>query len=215
MSEAIATGRSKAGHPTLKHTVKVSAVPAQKGHAIFRVRAARAIENLVAMLDPAILGEAASAPTDVEVLVSVLQQPAVLNSMLQHDPLAKAKLLGQMRRKELLETEGGVLGPEQVGNILGIQRQSVDKRRKAGTLLAVELGNRFVYPAWQLEGNTTLPHLEETLTALKDHDEWRKLSFLLNGNVRLGGKAPIEALRDGQHEEVLKAARSLGEHGAA
>jgi hypothetical protein len=166
-------------------------------------------------LDPAILGEAASAPTDVEVLVSALQQPAVLRSMLQRDPLAKAKLLGQTRRKELLEAEGGVLGPEQVGNILGIQRQSVDKRRKAGTLLAIELGNRFVYPAWQLEGNTTLPHLEETLIALKDHDEWRKLSFFLNGNVRLGGESPIKALRYGQYEEVLKAARSLGEHGAA
>ena len=215
MSEAVASGRAKAGHATLKRIVKVSAVPVQKGHAIFQVRANRAVENLVAILDPAILGEAASAPTDVEVLVSALQQPAVLSSMLQRDPLAKAKLLGQMRRKELLEAEGGVLGPEQVGSILGIQRQSVDKRRKAGTLLAVELGNRFVYPAWQLEGNTTLPHLEETLTALKDHDEWRKLSFFLNGNVRLGGKSPIKALQDGQFEEVLKAARSLGEHGAA
>lgn len=61
----------------------------------------------------------------------------------------------------------------------------------------------------------TLPHLEESLTALKDHDDWRKLSFFLNGNVRLGGKAPIKALRDGQYEEVVKAARSLGEHGAA
>ena len=62
-----------------------------------------------------------------------------------------------MRRKELLEAEGGVLGPEQVGNILGIQRQSVDKRRKAGTMLAIELGNRFVYPAWQMEGKTHAP----------------------------------------------------------
>jgi hypothetical protein len=53
------------------------------------------------------------------------------------------------------------------------------------------------------------------LEALKDHDEWRKLSFFVNCNVRLGGKPPLNALRAGQYDEVLKAARSLGEHGAA
>jgi hypothetical protein len=135
--------------------------------------------------------------------------------MLLRDPLADAKLRGQLRRKELLEAEGGVLGPEQVGSLLGIQRQSVDKRRKAGTILALELGHRFVYPAWQIEANSTLPHLEEVLEALKDHDEWRKLSFFVNGNVRLGGESPLNALRAGKYDEVLKAARSLGEHGAA
>jgi hypothetical protein len=215
MSEATAIRGGKTRYPARKREVNVSSASLRKGDSIFQVRATRAIENLVAILDPAVLGEAASAPTDVEVLVSALQQPAVLTSMLHTDPLAKAKLLGQIRRKELLEAEGGVLGPEQTGNILGIQRQSVDKRRKAGTLLAIELGNRFVYPAWQVEGNRTLPYLEEILAALKDHDEWRKLSFFLNGNVRLGGKSPIKALREGHHEEVLKAARSLGEHGAA
>src|SRR5271156_6169425 len=211
MTEAIATRAGKAGYPALKREVKVSSASLRKGDSIFQVRATRAIENLVAILDPAVLGEAASAPTDVEVLVSALQQPVVLTSMLQSDPLAKAKLLGQIRRKELLEAEGGVFGPEETGDLLGIQRQSVDKRRKAGTLLAIELGNRFVYPAWQVEGNRTLPHLEEILAALKDHDEWRKLSFFVNGNVRLGGKSPLKALRTGEHDEVLKAARSLGE----
>jgi hypothetical protein len=238
MSEASATREAKAQHASLKRRIKGSVgsaddkesreafevrtlkelpvtVSVGKGQAIFQVRAKRAVEDLLAILDPAVLVEAASAPTDVEVLVSALQQPAVLNSMLIRDPLAEAKLRGQLRRKELLEAEGGVLGPEQVGSLLGIQRQSVDKRRKSGTILALELGNRFVYPAWQIEENSTLPHLEEVLEALKDHDEWRKLSFFVNGNVRLGGKSPLNALRAGQYDEVLKAARSLGDHGAA
>jgi hypothetical protein len=183
------------------------------GHEIFRCRATRAVEGLLASLDRTSLDEAASAPTDVEVLFIALQQPAVLHSML--DPLAPAKLLGQLRRKELLEAEGGVVGPEQLGSALGIQRQSVDKRRKAGTLLAIEIGNRFVYPVWQTEGNKTLKHLEDVLNALKHHDDWRKLSFFVNGNVRLGGKSPLNALRAGRYEDVLKAARTLGEHGAA
>jgi hypothetical protein len=185
------------------------------GHAVFQRRAARAIDDLVAILDGAALDEAASAPTDVEVLLSALQQPMVLDSVLTRDPLAEAKLLGQVRRKELLEAEGGVLGPEEMGNLLGIQRQSIDKRRKAGTLLALGVGNRFVYPAWQVENNNVLTHLEEVLMALKGHDEWKKLSFFVNGNVRLNGRSPLNVLRAGGYEEVLKAAKTLGEHGAA
>ncbi len=185
------------------------------GHAVFQRRAARAIEVLLTALDRNSLDEAASAPTDVGVLLSALQQPAALDAVLSQDPLAEAKLLGQVRRKELLEAEGGVIGPEQVGNLLGIQRQSVDKRRKAGILLAVELGNRFVYPVWQIEKNKTLDHLEEVLAALKGHDAWRKLSFFVNGNVRLNGKSPLQLLRTGEFEPVLKAARTLEEHGAA
>jgi hypothetical protein len=188
---------------------------ATKEHAIFQARAIRAVDHLLATLDSSALVEAASAPTDTEVLLSALQQPSVLNSLLKQDPLAEAKLRGQRMRKELLEAEGGVLGPEEVGNLLGIQRQSVDKRRKAGTLLALELGNRFVFPAWQIEGNRTVPHLEEVLAALNNQDEWRKLSFFVNGNIRLDGKSPLEVMRTGKYEDVLKAARSLGEHGAA
>jgi hypothetical protein len=169
----------------------------------------------LATLDSSVLAEAASAPTDTEVLLSALQQPSVLNSLLRQDPLAEAKLRGQRIRMELLEAEGGVLGAEEVGDRLGIQRQSVDKRRKAGTLLALELGNRFVYPAWQIEGNRTVPHLEKVLAALRDQDEWRKLSFFVNGNIRLEGKSPLEVMRAGEFEDVLKAARSLEEHGAA
>ncbi len=192
-----------------------AAVSNSTGHVIFQTRATRAIEDLLATLDRHALDEAAAAPTDVEVLLFALKQPAVLDSALIRDPLAEAKLLGQVRRKELLEAEGGVLGVDEVGKLLGIQRQSVDKRRKAGTLLALEIGNRFVFPAWQIEGSTTLKHLEGVLNALKDQDEWRKLSFFVNGNVRLGGISPLNSLRAGEYEDVLKAARSLGEHGAA
>jgi hypothetical protein len=184
-------------------------------HTIFQRRATRAVENLIATLDPTSLQEAASAPTDIGVLFLALQQPGVLGSVLEQDPLAEAKLRGQIRRKELLETEGGVIGPEELGGLLGITRQSVDKRRKAGTLLALEIGTRFVYPVWQVEGNKTLDHLEQVLAALKDHDAWRKLSFFVHGNIRLGGLSPLQALRAGEYEDVLRAARTLGEHGAA
>jgi hypothetical protein len=189
--------------------------PHSTEQSIFQLRATRAVETLLLTLDRSSLEEAASASTDMEVLLVALQKPAILGSVLEQDPLAEAKLRGQVRRKQLLEVEGGVIGPEKFGGLLGITRQSVDKRRKAGTLLALEIGTRFAYPVWQLEGNKTLPHLEEVLAALKGHDAWRRLSFFVNGNVRLEGQSPLQALRSGHYEDVLQAARTLGEHGAA
>jgi len=125
------------------------------------------------------------------VLLSALQQPSVLNSLLKQDPLAEAKLRGQRMRKELLEAEGGVLGPEEVGNLLGIQRQSVDKRRKVGTLLALDLETGSSFQPGRSKETVLFPHLEEVLAALHNQDEWRKLSFFINGNIRLDGKSPL------------------------
>jgi hypothetical protein len=69
--------------------------PVVKEQAIFQVRATRAVQHLLATLDSSVLVEAASAPTDTGVLLSALQQPSVLSSLLKQDPLAEAKLRGQ------------------------------------------------------------------------------------------------------------------------
>ena len=69
--------------------------PVAKEQAIFQVRATRAVQHLLATLDSSVLVEAASAPTDTEELLSALQQPSVLSSLLKQDPLAEAKLRGQ------------------------------------------------------------------------------------------------------------------------
>jgi hypothetical protein len=69
--------------------------PVAKERAIFQARATRAVQHLLATLDSSVLVEAASAPTDTGVLLSALQQPSVLSSLLKQDPLAEAKLRGQ------------------------------------------------------------------------------------------------------------------------
>jgi hypothetical protein len=69
--------------------------PVAKEQAIFQVRATPAVQHLLATLDSSVLVEAASAPTDTEELLSALQQPSVLSSLLKQDPLGEAKLRGQ------------------------------------------------------------------------------------------------------------------------
>jgi hypothetical protein len=41
------------------------------------------------------------------------------------------------------------------------------------------------------------------------------LRFLAGSNARFGGRSPVEALKAGDVEEALAAARAFGEHGAA
>jgi hypothetical protein len=132
-------------------------------------------------------------------------------------PLTVARLRGQVAMRELLNADGGALAASRVAELLGVSRQAVDKRRKAGQLLAVALPKRgLLYPAWQFtETGTTLAGLAEVLAALRRHDAWAQARFFVTGNDRLDGKRPLDGLREGALEPVLVAARAFGEHGAA
>ena len=73
----------------------------------------------------------------------------------------------------------------------------------------------YAYPAFQFEEGKTLAGLKEVLDALRDHDPWMQSIFFANSNDRLSGKTPLEALRQGDRESVIRAAESYGEQGAA
>ena len=82
--------------------------------------------------------------------------------------------------------------------------------------MALTQGRRgYSYPWFQFEDGKTLPGLEEVLQELKSFDPWMQLAFFVNPNDRLSGITPVAALRAGNQSEVLRAARSYGEHGAA
>src|SRR5580692_6487713 len=94
-------------------------------------------------------------------------------------PLVKARLRGAIAMRELLSDDGGALTGPQVAELLGISRQAVDKRRKAGQVLAVELPRRgLLYPAWQFEPKVR-PHVEAVLAALRAHDAWAQARFFV------------------------------------
>jgi len=133
----------------------------------------------------------------------------------QEDPLAEARLRGIEARRQLLAAEGGTVGIQQVAALLSISRQAVYKRYRAGRLLAVACGRHgYAFPAWQLVPGGVLPGLEKTLRALSDLDPWMKIAFFLGETVALKAASPLEALRKGRLEDVLRAAELYGEHGA-
>jgi hypothetical protein len=175
-----------------------------------------ALAELTRLLQPAELTDAAARPTNLDALVTGLLQPASVGLMLPGDRLAPAKLRGLRARDELLAAEGGTLTVAEVGELLGISRQAVNKRREAGRLLGIELGRRgFRYPAWQFASGETLSGFEKVLSALGDAPPWAALRFFLSGSHRLAGKRPLDVLRKGRVDPVLGAAHAWGEHGSA
>jgi hypothetical protein len=177
---------------------------------IFITRSLRAIEGLKS-LDEENLLEAVKAPTDYSVLVSALNSEQALTVVRDTDPLAGARSRGMEAKRRLLESEGGAISSAKAAAILKVTRQAVDKRRKEGKLLGLELGKRgYFYPSWQFG----LRGLERVLATLGGQDFWKKLSFFLNPSDLLEDRTPLEALNNGQNlEEVIRAAKVYGEHG--
>ena len=130
--------------------------------------------------------------------------------------MAEAPLHGLEARQRLLAGEGGgSLGVQEVAGLLSLSRQAVYKRYRAGRLLAVDCGRHdYAFPIWQFVPGGVLPGLEEVLRTLADLDPWMKLAFFLGEDVALKGKSPLESLRKGRLQEVLRSAELYGQHGA-
>ncbi len=182
----------------------------------FVARVINAVSRLIAEEDQRTLTAATGAPSDYDVLLQVLEHPAAMR-LLDEGPLAGAKLRGLRYREKMLTAEGGTLSSQEVAGILNISRQAVDKRRQAGRLIALSIGRRgYAYPAWQFDAeHGTLPGFEDVLEDLSGHDPWMQVSFMLNSNVYLDDRTPLEALRAGELNPVRRAAQAFGEHGPA
>lgn len=187
---------------------------------MFVQRSMNAVMELT-QLGKADLLQAIAEPTDSGILLNALHKIAANCSSgrtpgNQVPTLLQTKLRGMASMRQLLEAFGGAISVEDVSNHLGLTRQGVDKRRKSGQLLAVELGKRgYLYPSWQFTKSGTQKGLKEVLGDLAGQDSWMQLAFFVNPNDRLAGKSPIEALQENRLEEVLAAAEMYRKHGVA
>lgn len=162
------------------------------------------------------LGEAAAASTNVQAVLRVLEAPEMVDPADPEQTLAIARVRGLEARQQLLDAEGGAWPVDQVASHLSVSRQSVDKRRKVGKLLALTVGRRgYLYPSWQFARHGVLSGLETILRALAANDPWAQVIFMLSPSDRVGNQRPLDALRHGKVEEVKVAASAFGEHGAA
>ena len=94
----------------------------------------------------------------------------------------------------------------------GVTKQAVNDRVRRHRLLALKTGSgRLVYPVAQFDGERVVDGLGDVLDVLvpDDTEAWMVASWLTTPDPDLNDRTPIEALRDGQRADVVRAAREL------
>jgi hypothetical protein len=130
-------------------------------------------------------------------------------------PKAKALLRGRQIAEQDLRAAGGAYDLQQVTELLRISRQAVDKKVKDDALLAVPGPNgQRRYPAVQFGPDGLPAGLKEVLRALPSRSAWLRLNYLANPDPLLGGRRPVDVLHQGRVDEVVAAAKRVGEQGA-
>jgi hypothetical protein len=176
--------------------------------AAFLRRALSALERIASTVPVKTLTDALAAPTDVGSLAQLLSRSEVVGSAVTElDPLAPALARGVEHRRTLLNLAGGAVSADEAGQILGITRQAVDKRRRASTLLAVREGSDWRYPACQFDGGEVVAGIPDVVAGFGSSSPWVVLDFLLAPDTVLAGRSPLEALKAGDREPVRRLVR--------
>jgi hypothetical protein len=153
--------------------------------------------------------------TEVAQLVVLAAARNLAGARKPRSGMAMAMMRGVLAQQGIKEAEGGGVSAEEARPFLGnITRQAVLDRYKKGRLLGWRENrqNAVRFPLWQFTAKGTLPGLEEVLAILRSSpaaDDWGAILFFLNKRDSLGGKRPLDALREGDIEAVKRAAHGF------
>lgn len=176
--------------------------------AAFLRRAISTLERIAATASTKALTEALAAPTGAGALAQLLGRAELLGAAVADlDPLVPALARSVEHRGQLLRRAGGVLSAEDAGKIVGVSRQAIDKRRRSDTILAIREGSDWKYPACQFQDGEVLPGIADVVRGFKTQGAWAALDFLLANDSALGGRSPLEALRQGDRAAVERLIR--------
>jgi hypothetical protein len=143
-------------------------------------------------------------------------KPEMEKQAFEPDARSRALLRGVKIAQEDLRASGGAYNLQAVRTLLqGVSRQRIDKQVRDGSLLAVPgPSNRRYYPTVQFQADGTIVKgLKAVREALPTRNPWAVLNFLVQPDVRLNGRKPIDALKAGALDDVVDAARTMGSQG--
>jgi len=182
---------------------------------VFQTRTEALVQRLMEQASDDTVAAALAAPSDFGGLARLLSDTAALGVSLDTvDPLAEAVARGAETKQALLRDAGGGWSSTRVAMHLGITRQAVDKRRRAGKLLALRSGaGDYVYPVCQFTDDGVLAGLDRVLAAFAPSGGWTRLDVLLAPAEEIGGVSPLDALRAGDADGAVLAASLFGEQG--
>ncbi|MDO9713705.1 hypothetical protein [Paracraurococcus lichenis] len=176
----------------------------------FRRRAMGAVDRMAREAPAETLAEFLAAATDTGTLARATADQAASEALHQLEPLAAAIARGAEVRARLVTAAGGLLSADDVGNLLGITRAAVDKRRASGKLLALRIRSDWAYPAVQFRDGEVLEGITDVLAGMADASSWSILDFLLAPDDALGGRTPLAALRAGELAAVQRLLAARG-----
>ena len=129
--------------------------------------------------------------------------------------LAKARARGITARRKLMEADGGSLSAEGAAGELGISQAAILKLYHRGQMIAWNDGrpNAARFSVWQFKDRELLDGLEEALKILSAGcrlGDFGRILFFLSNQGFLAGKRPLDCLRAGEANKVLRAAGGYG-----
>ncbi len=130
--------------------------------------------------------------------------------------LANAIARGLSARQQLVAEEGGSLSADDAAKEIGLSKTAVLNRYHHGSIIGwrEERQNAVRFPVWQFNEQKVVPGIEETLKILNQGDridDWGRVLFFLQRNLRLNGRRPLDCLRENKLGPVLLAAQAYVE----
>lgn len=177
------------------------------------LRRMRALSRDLARNAPsAVLADALSRPSARGAITHVLREVEPSAEEMEVARLReRAMERGLAMRERLREDAGGFLDTAQVAARLKVSRQSVDKRRKEGGLLALETPQGYVFPACQFTLAGTVPGLKDVLAAMRGGGFWETLAGLVTPAPALEGRSILEALEQSRGDEERRRITGLAD----
>ncbi len=137
---------------------------------------------------------------------------AISSDAFEPNAEARALLQGVKRAEADLRLGGGAFHLEDVRSLLRISRQAIHNRVREGSLFVVKgPGGRLLFPTLQFNEDGPVQGLKQAIAAFPSKNRWMLLNFLVHPLPRLGGETPIEVLKRGGVDQVLRAIRTLSE----
>lgn len=168
--------------------------------------------DLARSAPPGVLADALRRPSARGAITHVLSEVGPSPEELEIARLReRAMERGLALRERLREEAGGFLDTAQVVERLGVRRQSVDKRRKEGGLLALETPQGYMFPACQFTVDGVVPGLKDALGAMQGGSFWEVLAALVTPAPSLEGRTVLQALEQAQGDEERRRIREVVE----
>jgi hypothetical protein len=133
-----------------------------------------------------------------------LPEPSTPKTRKTHPALAAAIARGKIVKLKIVAAEGGSITCKEVAGLLGISEKSVIRRWRNYRLVGWTNGKTVRFPVWQFSNGKLLPGIQEALQIFRSDDHWRVLIYFLGNRRSLAMKRPLDLLRCGEINKVIR-----------